>query len=414
MLLTALSACSTLNGDIVVTNTADSAATNTEDKPLLSADDKLVAKDADPDPQVIADIVAANGSLNWQKNEELEQLLDAYISKKNFDKAHIAIDFRNFTTGHSYALNPDKYFVAASTYKFYLATMYYDLIDQGKVKLDDKYRLDSNELNAGGVIDNTYKVGDFISVGELLHDMIIYSDNSAGHMLFNELGDYVAMKKLAAKYVDVNADSSYLSYENIVKANFLADFAALVYADQDKYATLIKDLQQAEPNSYLNFLPEMSKKMAQKYGRYELACNSVGLCLEPDMTYVLVILTDMSGYGERIMGEISSLIYNYYKKGKEAALTVIDEAEVLNYSQPANVWYVEGGTDNNNGGNTNNMQLNYTADAYQNNYGAAPEVAEDTYDDTGAAFGPDGVADENPVNFTPVDEKEPVFIPDTP
>lgn len=358
---------------------------------------------------------SADGSgsaTDFHENLEIAALLENYIAKKNFAKEHIAITLRNYNTGDSYNLNEDEYFVAASTYKFYLATMYYDLIAAGKVSLDDSYRLDADEINSGGVIDSRYKQGDYIKVSELLHDMIIYSDNSAGHMLFNELGDYVAMKKLAQNYVTVKEDARYFSYDNIIKANFLADFASLVYADQDKYATLIKDLQQAEPSSYQNLLPEMHNVMAQKYGRYELACNSVGLHLDPQMSYVLVVLTDMSGYGERVIGEISYLIYTYYYKGLAAANKALESMAVLNYKQPTNVWYEENG----NLGNSNNNNVNYPNADYaqvqplEGNPGYNPGY-NPSYGDNSTTETPDANV-ENPVEFKPLPESEPIFIPD--
>lgn len=271
-----------------------------------------------------------------KRMQELEKLITAYLAKKDLSSDHLAIELYNFKRKEHYALNADKYFTAASTYKFPLAVIYYDLMRQGKVQKGSQFKITEAELAEEDGAYRRSAIGSIICVEDLLNPMILHSDNTAAHVLFEELGGFQRYKEMVCETISINKDPNYISEGNKINAQILSAFAKKVYENQSDYKTLLANMQKAEPIHYLNFLPAMHNIMWQKYGSYAEALNSVGLKLDGPEQYSLVVLTNLGRNGEPVVGEIGALVYAFYHPDKLKADEIINKAEhFVAYYQPA-------------------------------------------------------------------------------
>lgn len=243
-------------------------------------------------------------------NYEFDKKIQDYIKERNINTENIAISYKNFKTGETFGLNDNKYFTAASTYKLYLAVIYYDMISKNSISEDSYIVFEKHMYQTGGSISSLYNIGSKIKLSEILDYMIIESDNSAGHILFENLGGWNKFKDLASEYVTVEKDKNYNSNDNVVTSKFLSDFLEVIYKDKDKYSKLIENLKIAEPKAYLNYNLGMSEIYAQKYGEYDNAINAAGLSFDSTPFSIVVLTQDLSS-AYKTIGDIGQIAYEY-------------------------------------------------------------------------------------------------------
>lgn len=249
---------------------------------------------------------------------DLTKLIENYISLKNIDKNSLAISIHSYKTNEIYNLNENNYFTAASIYKLYMAIIYYDMINEGKFSLDDSLTFEDYMYEPGGFVGDTYSFGDKIDIKSLLHYSISDSDNSASHILFENLGGWMKLKNIAKSYTTTDtSNEKYNSFENVVTSSFIMDFLDKLHKNKDNYTLLIDDMMNSTPREYLNGHESMYGKLAQKYGNLDGVDNAAGIYLDEKNPYSIVILTSMNGYGEKIISDISEIVYNYFLTNKE-------------------------------------------------------------------------------------------------
>ena len=152
-----------------------------------------------------------------------------------------------------------------------------------------------------GVISSNYGIGSQVPLSDLLNDLIIYSDNDAGHILYENLGGWKEYKEAMTKYT------------NSISENYLTSMLPNVeelYDHKEDYKVLIKNMEKAEPGEYLDRDTQLS--MPQKYGMYDYALNSVGF-VECNTSYSIVVLTSLGDKGADVMANINRIAYEHFK-----------------------------------------------------------------------------------------------------
>lgn len=234
--------------------------------------------------------------------------------ENGFDESQVGIVVHDYVTDAVYAVNADSYFTAGSTYKVPLAMLYYEKLAAGEFTPERGLYYDAAYYEEGGPIGATYLPGDYISVEELLHAVIVDSDNTAAHILYENLGGWVEFKKEVAKYsskeIVEETDETYYSYWNEFTASYMNDVLDYLYDHRENFETLIADLTEAKPNDYLNGVIG-GTKMAQKYGQYEEAENALGFSTS-GRPYSIVVYTSLGYAGREWMGELNALIWDYF------------------------------------------------------------------------------------------------------
>lgn len=235
--------------------------------------------------------------------------IEAYFQENGIDHEKVAYCITDLEHNIKYSMNEKDEFIAASIYKLPLAMLYYDKVNEGKYTLDSTFTYSGYMHEDAGVISSDYGIGSQVPLSDLLNDLIIYSDNDAGHILYENLGGWKEYKEAMTKYTD-SISENYYTMDNVTTANTMNDVVTYLYDHKEDYKGLIKNMEEAEPGEYLDRDTQLS--MPQKYGMYDSALNSVGF-VECNTSYSIVVLTSLGDKGADVMANINRIAYEHFK-----------------------------------------------------------------------------------------------------
>ena len=235
--------------------------------------------------------------------------IEAYFQENGIDHEKVAYCITDLEHNIKYSMNEKDEFIAASIYKLPLAMLYYDKVNEGEYTLDSTFTYSGYMHEDAGVISSDYGIGSQVPLSDLLNDLIIYSDNDAGHILYENLGSWKEYKEAMTKYTDTISEN-YYTMDNVTTANTMNDVVTYLYDHKEDYKGLIKNMEEAEPGEYLDRDTQLS--MPQKYGMYDSALNSVGF-VECNTSYSIVVLTSLGDKGADVMANINRIAYEHFK-----------------------------------------------------------------------------------------------------
>lgn len=235
--------------------------------------------------------------------------IEAYFQENGIDHEKVAYCITDLEHNIKYSMNEKDEFIAASIYKLPLAMLYYDKVNEGEYTLDSTFTYSGYMHEDAGVISSDYGIGSQVPLSDLLNDLIIYSDNDAGHILYENLGGWKEYKEAMTKYTD-SISENYYTMDNVTTANTMNDVVTYLYDHKEDYKGLIKNMEEAEPGEYLDRDTQLS--MPQKYGMYDSALNSVGF-VECNTSYSIVVLTSLGDKGADVMANINRIAYEHFK-----------------------------------------------------------------------------------------------------
>lgn len=235
--------------------------------------------------------------------------IEAYFQENGIDHEKVAYCITDLEHNIKYSMNEKDEFIAASIYKLPLAMLYYDKVNEGEYTLDSTFTYSGYMHEDAGVISSDYGIGSQVPLSDLLNDLIIYSDNDAGHILYENLGGWKEYKEAMTKYTDSISENCY-TMDNVTTANTMNDVVTYLYDHKEDYKGLIKNMEEAEPGEYLDRDTQLS--MPQKYGMYDSALNSVGF-VECNTSYSIVVLTSLGDKGADVMANINRIAYEHFK-----------------------------------------------------------------------------------------------------
>lgn len=235
--------------------------------------------------------------------------IEAYFQENGIDHEKVAYCITDLEHNIKYSMNEKDEFIAASIYKLPLAMLYYDKVNEGEYTLDSTFTYSGYMHEDAGVISSDYGIGSQVPLSDLLNDLIIYSDNDAGHILYENLGGWKEYKEAMTKYTD-SISENYYTMDNFTTANTMNDVVTYLYDYKEDYKGLIKNMEEAEPGEYLDRDTQLS--MPQKYGMYDSALNSVGF-VECNTSYSIVVLTSLGDKGADVMANINRIAYEHFK-----------------------------------------------------------------------------------------------------
>lgn len=235
--------------------------------------------------------------------------IEVYFQENGIDHEKVAYCITDLNHNIKYSMNEKDEFIAASIYKLPLAMLYYDKVNEGEYTLDSTFTYSGYMHEDAGVISSDYGIGNQVPLSDLLNDLIIYSDNDAGHILYENLGGWKEYKEAMTKYTD-SISENYYTMDNVTTANTMNDVVTYLYDHKEDYKGLIKNMEEAEPGEYLDRDTQLS--MPQKYGMYDSALNSVGF-VECNTSYSIVVLTSLGDKGADVMANINRIAYEHFK-----------------------------------------------------------------------------------------------------
>lgn len=311
--------------------------------PTVSASSTALTTTPSPAPSSVPTAAPLPADLNVQ--------ISNYLNENDIDPGNIGIYIHDLSSGAAYTVNPDQYFVAASTYKLPLALYYYERINSGELSLDQVIQMDisEDEDSSTAAAPAPFLSEDPVSgtpdpstsplpsgepspspslvpsetptspptkepvyytttIGEALHKAIRYSDNTAAQALYTNLGGFGDFKNDIAVYsshVERNIDW----YNNEFTPAIMNDILYYIYCHQDSLSELMNDLMIARPYDYLN--GNMYHVMYQKYGYYGSARNAVGF---PSYghPYTIAVFTYDLYNGAQVIADINEICFNYF------------------------------------------------------------------------------------------------------
>lgn len=234
--------------------------------------------------------------------------IEAYFQENGIDHEKVAYCITDLEHNIKYSMNEKDEFIAASIYKLPLAMLYYDKVNEGEYTLNSTFTYSGYMHEDAGVISSDYGIGSQVPLSDLLNDLIIYSDNDAGHILYENLGGWKEYKEAMTKYTD-SISENYYTMDNVTTANTMNDVVTYLYDHKEDYKGLIKNMEEAEPGEYLDRDTQLS--MPQKYGMYDSALNSVGF-VECNTSYSIVVLTSLGDKGADVMANINRIAYEHF------------------------------------------------------------------------------------------------------
>lgn len=242
--------------------------------------------------------------------QPLKKKLDDYLKENEIDAQEVGYVVIDLLSGDSIGANEDTYFYAASTYKLPLAMVWYEKINDQEAKLDEELVFLEDTYEEGGHIGTDYAYGSSISIQELLEAMIIESDNSAAHILYENLGGWPAFKKELKKFDPTQKiDEKYISYDNEFTPKNMGNILKYFYSHKDEFEKLLKDLKKSKPGEFLD--RNLNVYFPQKYGSYDYSYNAAGINFNTH-PYAIVIDTVLGDYGEVVIGDMNEIVYSYF------------------------------------------------------------------------------------------------------
>lgn len=255
---------------------------------------------------------------------DLQDQIQQYFTDNNIDQSKVAYAIQDLTTdAYLESDNARENFPAASTYKLPLAMLWYEMIENGaanpetKMEYTEKMREDEDGENPNQPIGKMHKIGDQIRLAEVLEAAALYSDNIAGHMLFENLGGYSAFKVMALKYARNQQDQEFTDYKNILNPDYTMDLAHALFNDQSgTWDDLKYWLYRAYMGGFLNRNQEYG--FVQKIGNNQEVRNVIGY-LPGNAPFSISVYSSIGAdEGEKMIGDLGTLCVDYFTKKYES------------------------------------------------------------------------------------------------
>lgn len=240
-----------------------------------------------------------------EKNTQLAQKIGELLAAYDIDMETTGIALTTLDGTYSYYMNANKPFLAASLYKVPLALLYYDQIEAGEASLSDLLPYTESMYEPGSVVASRYAMGSKVPLKELLETVIVDSDNTSGHILFENLGGWLEYREQIEQYSQDHVWDEFVTMDNVLTCNYMNDVLLRIAQNQKTYQAISKDMLASQPQAYLNLF--LDEPIPQKYGALGAQVNAAGFNLDCAHPYVLTIMSDDAA-AEVFIGEVSLLI----------------------------------------------------------------------------------------------------------
>ncbi|SHH91795.1 beta-lactamase class A [Clostridium collagenovorans DSM 3089] len=240
-----------------------------------------------------------------EENEAIENIVNKYISEE--EQESVAVSYYNLKDDIYVGLNDENMFLGASTTKVMLSMVYADLINEGKISLDDLiYYNESNYEDGCGVLQGMDKSSPF-TVETLMNYSIVYSDNIATQMLIGKIG-FNYLRTVMNDMVDMDLPKD----DNYATSKFLCEFLKILYYNEDNnpyYELIFKNMSEVIQHDRLTkYLPK--DEVFHKFGDIYGYSNDIMIC-DGENPYALIVLTENLPGSYEKMANLSKDIYEY-------------------------------------------------------------------------------------------------------
>ena len=269
------------------------------------------------------------GILELEKQNELSlEYQDCIKSKQDFSDSEEIIAYKNglddylkqyqtsilyenLDLGYSYSYNTSKVYYAASTIKTLDALYLYTKSYNEGLDLDQTITYTSKYLISDSDGVKKHKVGDQISLRELISYAIRYSDNAAHAMLI----DYIGLNNLKEFGLSLGAKYTLYGSDTFGSITVLDAEAYLKYLDS--FINTANELGQELKENFIyskhNDLKLVGIDAATKYGYYGAYFHNIGIVYDESRYILAVLTTEASGNFDNKIKDINSKIYYLHR-----------------------------------------------------------------------------------------------------
>ena len=233
-----------------------------------------------------------------------------YLDENVLDIENIAVSFYDVNTGESFDINGDVLFKAGSTYKVPMNLILYDLVQAGKVDLNElvEYNHEKHYEGGSGILQKSLEDEHIDSqrLEDLSRLSIVNSDNIAANMLMTGI----------RKYANIYREyGNMLGYQithtgNLFTSNEMNKFLKKLYfneKDNPYYNVLIGYMKASSSGVRIGrYIPD--DIVASKYGSYQGYYNDIAI-VDGKNPFILSILTKDLPNAETIISNVAKIIY---------------------------------------------------------------------------------------------------------
>lgn len=271
--------------------------------------------------------------------QDLKQNIEQIVKGK---KAKVGVAIWHLEKGDILSLNGDSHLPMQSVFKFHIGLTILDLVDQGKLKLDQKIKFSKEELmlNTWSPMRDKYPNGAEIPLSEMLKVMVAQSDNNACDILLNKIGgvdivqDYI--DKIGIKDFQIVANEEMMhkitdfQYQNYTTANAANLLLKKLYTEpilkKSSKDVMIKILEETttKPTRLRGELPQntiVAHKTGTSFTEHgkTAATNDIGVITLPNGQHIIVSVLVSDSYendetNDKIIADIAKASWDFYAK----------------------------------------------------------------------------------------------------
>lgn len=234
-------------------------------------------------------------------------------------------------TGGFVSLNSEVALPAASTIKVPILVAFFQAVDEGRVRLDQKLTLRKEHLGGGSGEIQFQKLGREYTALEVATKMIVISDNTATNMMIELLGGMEALNQqfltLGLKGTALHNNLPDLEGTNTTSPRDLVNLMAQIHqggvVSMKSRDRILHIMQQTENDSLLPRGLDREAIIAHKTGTIDSMLADVGLVDMPSgkryLIAVMVKHAKTEGGADKLIRDISKVTYQYLSEGETAA-----------------------------------------------------------------------------------------------
>jgi len=240
-------------------------------------------------------------------HDDLEDILQSMVDSRG---GQIGISYLCLTTNRHISINGDALFNAASTSKLPTHMMIADAVHSGTITWDSYVTFDPSHHEGGtGILQNSIRPGDTVTVGRLVELSIVYSDNIAHNMLSSAFvgRGRERMNAFFNRYLPTETTDG----TNHLTPNQLMQLLQILHEGQDEVDGYRRIIEHMSNTAWMDRLYSVrtSNYLSHIIGTFGSYAHDAGI-FHLEHPYILVVMTN--AVGGDFISDISHAVFDLH------------------------------------------------------------------------------------------------------
>lgn len=244
-------------------------------------------------------------------NLSLEDTVKAYLLEQGLDPSQVAFTYKNLKTNEVFSMNDTQPMTAGSTYKLPLNMLVVDAVEKGEVSATEAYDITGTTYEYKPEHDAyVANYNGMMTIADMQYGSIVVSENTPAYALAERIGGMDKAYTMFGRYgKSKNPDVPTISANgNQTTTSYYSQVLDYLYQRQDKYADLMKYLDDAFPGTWFEEYVH-GVTVYQKPGYVREALNLDAIVME-ETPYSIALYTAHFGGASEDDTEIDPMGYN--------------------------------------------------------------------------------------------------------